>query len=246
MDDLLRHAQEVASLCSQLAYTYSANRKQGFPFDLLYTSVDGRTFTRLESTGNASYKRWAHTEWWNHGFEHLWKALPASASTSEAPRELEDSPAPPSTEDAQNPKGNPAHNTQSTSDVPKTPHTVAKENVVYLTADSDQELLQLHPHETYIIGGICDHNRYKVCLHLLPPSMSLIQLGAESVLRQSNRAWHSYRSFTNRKISGKYPDSQGSDREPGGGDHVEVGGDTGLAGGIGVRGTEAKIQDEQR
>jgi tRNA (guanine9-N1)-methyltransferase len=37
-----------------------------------------------------------------------------------------------------------------------------KRNTVYLTADSEQELTELKENETYIIGGICDHNRYKV------------------------------------------------------------------------------------
>lgn len=39
-------------------------------------------------------------------------------------------------------------------------------SVVYLTADSEVELSELKEDETYIIGGICDHNRYKVCLAL--------------------------------------------------------------------------------
>jgi len=36
-------------------------------------------------------------------------------------------------------------------------------SVVYLTADSDEELMELKEGEIYVIGGICDHNRYKVC-----------------------------------------------------------------------------------
>jgi len=36
-----------------------------------------------------------------------------------------------------------------------------KQTVVYLTADSDEELTELKPDETYVIGGICDHNRLK-------------------------------------------------------------------------------------
>lgn len=37
-----------------------------------------------------------------------------------------------------------------------------RRNIVYLTADSSEELLELNEGEIYIIGGICDHNRYKV------------------------------------------------------------------------------------
>jgi hypothetical protein len=39
---------------------------------------------------------------------------------------------------------------------------VSRDRVVYLTADSSEVLEELKEGETYIIGGICDHNRYKV------------------------------------------------------------------------------------
>lgn len=42
--------------------------------------------------------------------------------------------------------------------------TVLKENVVYLTADSTEELEELSEGKSYVIGGIVDHNRYKVGL----------------------------------------------------------------------------------
>ena len=39
---------------------------------------------------------------------------------------------------------------------------VSRDSVVYLTADSSEVLEELKEGETYVIGGICDHNRYKV------------------------------------------------------------------------------------
>lgn len=113
--------QEVISLSSQLAYTYSANKKAPCPFEhLLCTSLDGKTLTRLESIGDAGYRRWTGVEWWTEAYKKLWDSL----------------------------DGN-------------TP--VDRGTIVYLTADSDVELTELTEGETYIIGGIVDHNRYKVC-----------------------------------------------------------------------------------
>jgi len=106
--------KEVQSLCSQLGYTYSANRQAGNPFTLVFTSLNGKSLERLESLGDASYKRWTTTEWWAEGYERLWETDPA-----------------------------------------------VKQSLVYLTADSDEELTELKPDETYVIGGICDHNRLK-------------------------------------------------------------------------------------
>jgi tRNA (guanine9-N1)-methyltransferase len=104
-------------LCSQLAYTYSANRRAGFPFVLVHTSLDGKTLAKLEGMTDAGYKRWERTEWLQEGYETLWQT-----------------------------------------------ETGTRENTVYLTADSKDELVELSEDETYIIGGICDHNRYKVSL----------------------------------------------------------------------------------
>ncbi|KAK7062168.1 guanine-N(1)--methyltransferase [Favolaschia claudopus] len=112
--DKIMTEKEVQSLCSQLGYTYSANRHSGHPFALFFTSLDGKTLARLESLGDASYKRWTNTQWWSEGYERLWETDPA-----------------------------------------------VKQSIVYLTADSDEELTELKPDETYVIGGICDHNRYK-------------------------------------------------------------------------------------
>ncbi|KAF8214073.1 guanine-1-methyltransferase-domain-containing protein [Mycena galopus ATCC 62051] len=106
--------KEVQSLCSQLGYTYSANRQAGHPFALFFTSLNGKTLARLDSLGDASHRRWKNAEWWEEGYERLWETDPA-----------------------------------------------VKQSLVYLTADSDQEITELKPNETYVIGGIVDHNRLK-------------------------------------------------------------------------------------
>ncbi|KAH9006863.1 guanine-1-methyltransferase-domain-containing protein [Lactarius hatsudake] len=119
--------KEITSLCSQLAYVYSTNRRSPNPFrSLLFTSLSGRTLSRLEKLNDAGYKRWAGTEWWPESYDKLWTRDPTEAQL---------------------------------------PIPVSRDRVVYLTADSSEVLEELKEGETYIIGGICDHNRYKnLCL----------------------------------------------------------------------------------
>jgi len=128
--DKLMSEKEINSLCSQLAYTYSANRNAAYPFSLLYTSVDGKTRDRLEAINNGAYKRWSHTEWWQDSYERLWCSPGASSSQSVETEQPEAG-------------------------------TTTKQNIVYLTADSGEELEELKPDETYIIGAIVDRKRYK-------------------------------------------------------------------------------------
>ncbi|KAF5332007.1 hypothetical protein D9758_014579 [Tetrapyrgos nigripes] len=122
--------KEINSLCTQLAYSYSRNRGAGYPFELIHTSVNGRTRERLEDIGDAAYKRWHHAEWWEDDYERLWSPPKTSEQDSSAP--------------------------ESHPDV-----GTVKKTVVYLTADSEEEVGDLKPDEIYVIGGICDHNRYK-------------------------------------------------------------------------------------
>ncbi|KAF9450952.1 hypothetical protein P691DRAFT_725054 [Macrolepiota fuliginosa MF-IS2] len=132
--DHLMSEKEVKSLCSQLAYTYSANRAASYPFSLLFTSLNGRSLQRLESLNDAGYKRWAKTEWWTEGYERLWNPL-SDLTPNSIPQ---------------------------TEGVPSDASTMcAKDSIVYLTADSDEELSELKADETYIIGGIVDRNRFK-------------------------------------------------------------------------------------
>jgi tRNA (guanine9-N1)-methyltransferase len=147
----------VKSLSSQLAYTYSANRVASYPFTLLFTSLGGRLLERLESLNDAGYKRWSETEWWTEGYECLWAPETATANDSQAER-----------------------------GTPDRSIVCAKETVVYLTADAEGTLSELKPEETYIIGGIVDHNRHKVddarsslAEYLTPPFQNLCQRKAK-------------------------------------------------------------------
>lgn len=138
-------------MTSQLGYTYSANKKSSQPFAaLLYTGLGGRAFTRLESMSDAGYKRWKETEWWHEGYERLWegKADEGSAETGK--------------EKSNEPEVNGGKGEQITQKLQRNPQSAPRESVVYLTADSTEELTELKEGETYIIGGIVDHNRYKV------------------------------------------------------------------------------------
>lgn len=100
---------------------------------------------------DAAYKRWVNTEWWDEGYERLWLTKPEGG----APHFITESdldkgiPQQPLTL-----KNEPGTETQA----------ALHQNVIYLTADSEEELIELKPEEIYIIGGICDHNRYKVAL----------------------------------------------------------------------------------
>ncbi|KAL1679977.1 guanine-1-methyltransferase-domain-containing protein [Schizophyllum commune] len=143
---------EVKSLASQLGYTYSANRRAPTPFKLLFTGLGGRTLERLESQNDASYKRWQGTEWWREGYEGLWEG--GESGVQVAPEPTTNSTAAP-----RRTKGPRAPASQPRASAPQS-------SVVYLTADSEVELSELKEDETYIIGGICDHNRYKnLCLN---------------------------------------------------------------------------------
>ncbi|KAJ3863467.1 guanine-1-methyltransferase-domain-containing protein [Lentinula novae-zelandiae] len=128
--DKLMSEKEINSLCSQLAYTYSANRNASYPFTLLCTSLNGRTRDRLEAINDGAYKRWTHTEWWENSYDCLWSSPGASSSTREA-------------------------------SLPQADLDVQKQKIVYLTADSGEEIEELKPGETYIIGALVDRNRYK-------------------------------------------------------------------------------------
>ncbi|PPQ70721.1 hypothetical protein CVT25_013251 [Psilocybe cyanescens] len=168
-DDMMNE-KEIKSLCSQLAYTHSANRQASFPFSLVFTSLNGRTYDRLQSLGDASYTRWANTEWWSEGYDCLWNPQENLPESSEATGDKsKDSTSSKTIPDEKDPGVAPeASIAESSKSKPAKTliDSISKDKIVYLTADTEDELFELKPDEVYIIGGICDHNRYKnLCLN---------------------------------------------------------------------------------
>lgn len=115
---------------------------------------------------DAGYKRWAHTEWWHEDYDRLWLGLTAAGSTPQEAGGDRVETMPES--EARDGRATISVGAQPQPSGGETaPVGDAQKSVIYLTADSEEELTELKAEETYIIGGICDHNRYKVSPALL-------------------------------------------------------------------------------
>jgi tRNA (guanine9-N1)-methyltransferase len=107
--------------------------------------------------GDAAYKRWTNAKWWSEDYSRLWENEDIPQS------DTENVPLRPTDREMEDPSVSATTSSMATQTHPKiTRNNTPKSTVVYLTADSEDELSELRPDETYIIGGICDHNRYKV------------------------------------------------------------------------------------
>lgn len=164
-------------MTSQLGYVYSYNRLSSKPFrTILHTSFSPEVSPRLwEKMSKAAWDKWTRSYWWREGVDTLAKAMSDIASSSSGPSTGECTASTSDAEDAARSLEQ-AQSDPAGADVPrsvalrsflsgpKVPSTLTPTHkLVYLSADAQEELTTLSEDEIYVIGGIVDRNRYKVC-----------------------------------------------------------------------------------
>ncbi|WVF70694.1 hypothetical protein IAT40_005487 [Kwoniella sp. CBS 6097] len=176
--DELMNEQEISSMSSQLGYVYSSNRTSKRPINtVIHTSFSPTASPRLWERMNASnWHKWSRSYWWAEGLDHLNNALStssASAPTSELAAgptvSLDESSESASSTVIPTESGDlqtvskPSEGLEAHLSGVKLPPGLEKgrHNLVYLSADAEEELTTLSEEDVYIIGGIVDRNRYK-------------------------------------------------------------------------------------
>lgn len=137
-DELMTEA-EIKSMEKQITRCYADNRQAQQRCRLVVSGLNGRLARRFEANGNM-HTRWTKVKFF--GRPYL-VDLPQGASDAE--------------------RSASAHKLgESRYDVVDSiPHN----SLTYLSADAEETLTTLEEGQTYIIGGIVDHNRYKnLCL----------------------------------------------------------------------------------
>ncbi|BEJ18066.1 hypothetical protein CspHIS471_0703430 [Cutaneotrichosporon sp. HIS471] len=148
--DSLMMDGEITSMVSQLTYVYAANRTAKCPVStVLHTSFSPETSPRLwDKMARAQWHRWNRMFFWAGGVDAL-----STRMVEEREKEVtEEMPV----------KSKPTCDVPSSEDL-SDPHLPfpASRQLVYLSADAEEELSTLSEGEVYIIGGIVDRNRHK-------------------------------------------------------------------------------------
>lgn len=143
-------------MSTQLAHVYNVNRTAVHSVNVIFTPLEGQLKQRMVEGRKGDYLRWKGLQVYEKPILDLWsdnRATSAQVDVTENEAEASTS-------------------TQNDSETPRREPSIRKEDVIYLTADSKNVLQTLDEGKTYIVGGIVDHNKYKVRVYRLG---SLIQ-----------------------------------------------------------------------
>lgn len=128
-------------MSTQISHVYNVNRNAIHPVNVICTPLNGRLQERMDTVGRGVHNRWKGMAFLHDRLDSLWKE---GASQEVSP--IADSNAQSEPEAAS----------------PSTTVKIEQKDVIYLTADSPNTLEKLEEGKSYVIGGIVDHNRYKV------------------------------------------------------------------------------------
>lgn len=170
--DSLMTDNEITSMCSQLTYVYAANRTAKCPVaSVLHTGFSPEASPRLwEKMGKLQWHRWNRMSFWEGGVDALAGAMRTQAGEGAA-TEANGGGATGETNGEESGTSGQATNPPPSSEPDRGPSTAdlsdpripfpATRQLVYLSADAEEELSTLSEDEVYIIGGIVDRNRHK-------------------------------------------------------------------------------------
>lgn len=145
-DDLMRDNERI-SLASQITRCYSDNRKALFRVHLTYCSFGGKLKERFDTVLEKNYQSFRGVRTLDCDFVETAEKAKEWMSSSEG--------------------GKLAGSFSKYADLDDDAQEKLKQEgeVVYLSSEADEDLTELKPYSTYIIGGLVDKNREKGVCH---------------------------------------------------------------------------------